>query len=71
VCGKNVTQQRRFAAAERAGDQCDGRAKHVENDEGRMTNDELMTKHESLFLRNAMASGTDALQFSSFGFRHF
>src|SRR5439155_817252 len=27
VGGKNVTQQRRFAAAERAGDQCDGRAR--------------------------------------------
>ncbi len=36
-----------------------------------MTNDELMTKHESLLLRNAMASG--ALQFViriSFVIRH-
>jgi hypothetical protein len=46
LCGENVPEQRRFAAAERAGHERDGGAKHVKNDEAQMTNDELMTKHE-------------------------
>src|SRR5437867_9006589 len=43
---QNVTEQRGLAAAERTGHERDGGAKHVKNDEARMTNDELMTKHE-------------------------
>jgi hypothetical protein len=43
---ENVTKQGRLPAAERAGDERDGSAKHVKNDEARMTNDELMTKLE-------------------------
>src|SRR5262249_20596871 len=62
LASENMTEQGRLTGAEWADDKSDRCTKHFKNDEERMTNAELMTKHE------LQKTGVDAL--SHFGFRH-